>query len=50
MTDQDFQAGMTSAIQSYYNSLAGVYPVTGFSYTYTPTVVTPPSETVDVTF
>ena len=51
MSDSDFQAGVTAAIQAYYATLSGAYPVTGFSYSYTPPVTaTPPAETVQVTF
>ncbi len=50
MTDQDFQAGMTAAIQTYYASLNGGYVVSGFNYSYSPVVTTPPVETVQVTF
>jgi hypothetical protein len=46
MTDQEYQAGMTAAIVAYQASVS--YPVSGFSYTYTPSVVTPPAETVSV--
>lgn len=48
MTDQEYQAGMTSAIVAYQASVS--YPVQGFSYTYTPGIVTPPAETVSVDF
>lgn len=49
MSDQDYKAGMTAAIQAYQASVS--YPVTGFSYTYTPApAATPPAETVPVTF
>lgn len=50
MTDEEFKAGMTAAIQAYYASLNGAFPVQGFSYSYTPGSVTPPMETVDVSF
>lgn len=51
MSDADYQAGMTAAIVAYQASLAGVYSVTGFSFTYTPPVTsTPPAETVAVSF
>ena len=50
MTDQEFQAGMTAAVQTYFSSLNGSFPVSEFSYTYTPSVSTPPAETVDVSF
>jgi hypothetical protein len=46
MSDSDYQAGMTAAIQAYQESVT--YPVTGLSYTYTPTVAVPPAETVTV--
>jgi hypothetical protein len=48
MNDADYQAGMTAAIKAYQDSVQ--YPVTGFSFTYTPTEVVPPAETVTVTF
>lgn len=48
MTDQEYQAGMTAAIVAYQATVT--YPVQGFSYTYTPGSVTPPAETVQVTF
>lgn len=48
MSDSDFQAGMTSAIQAYYASLSGAFPVQGFKYSYTPGTVVPPEETVEV--
>lgn len=49
MSDSDYQAGMTAAIQAYQASVT--YPVTGFSYTYTQAPqTTPPAETVPVTF
>lgn len=51
MSDQDFQAGVTAAIVAYAASLNGAYPVTGFSYSYTPPVTaTPPAETVAISF
>ena len=48
MSDAEYQAGMTAAIVAYQASVS--YPVQGFSYTYTPGSVTPPSETVSVSF
>ena len=51
MTDAEYQAGMTAAIQAYQSSLNGAYGATGFSYTYTPPMMaTPPAETVTVSF
>lgn len=49
MNDLDYQAGMTAAIVAYQASVT--YPVTGFSFTYTPApTATPPAETVSVNF
>ena len=48
MDQATFEAGMTAAIQAYYNSLSGAYPVSAFTYNYTPVVTTPPSDTVSV--
>lgn len=48
MSDSDYQTGMTAAIVAYQASVS--YPVQGFSYTYTPGSVTPPAETVSVSF
>lgn len=48
MNDSDYQAGMTAAIKAYQASVQ--YPVTDFAFTYTPSQVTPPAETVTVTF
>ena len=50
MSDSDYQAGMTAAINAYQASVQ--YASTGFSYTYTPPVptapVSPAPETVTV--
>ena len=50
MSDSDYQAGMTAAINAYQASVS--YASTGFSYTYTPPVptapVSPAPETVTV--
>ena len=47
MSDSDYQAGMTAAINAYQASVS--YASTGFSYTYTPPATsTPPAETVTV--
>ena len=50
MSDSDYQAGMTAAINAYQASVQ--YASTGFSYTYTPPVptvpVSPAPETVSV--
>lgn len=48
MSDQDFKAGVTDAVQAYYTSLSGAFPVQGFSFSYTPGAVVPPAETVQV--
>jgi hypothetical protein len=48
MTDAEYQAGMTAAIVAYQATIT--FPVQGFSYSYTPGSVTPPAETVQVTF
>lgn len=50
MSDQEFQAGATAAVQAYYASLNGAFPVQNFSFSYTPGAVVPPAETVQVTF
>jgi hypothetical protein len=49
MSDSDYQAGVTAAIVAYQATVT--YPVTGFSYIYTPpATATPPAETVSVSF
>lgn len=48
MNDSDYQAGMTAAIKAYQASVQ--YPVSDFSYTYTPAPTQILPETVTVTF